>query len=140
MPTFIPDPSSTIRDSCQAYITLHYIHVSHHNVHTQTNTNHPRMNKHPNNVLPRPTPRSGWRVSLRRDVLAQASPLSPRWGLKEASREHHGISLRRDPSRLGEVFVRSKIWAGRLGDLSRNRVWVSPCSSRLGETGSLGRD
>jgi len=70
MPTFIPDPSSTIHDSSQAYIILHYIQVSHHNIPTQTNTNHPRMNKHPNSVLPRPVPRLGWRVSLRRDVLA----------------------------------------------------------------------
>ena len=86
-----------------------------------TNINHPRISKHPNRVLSRPTPRSGWRVTLRRDVLAQASPPSPRRGLEEACREHHGISLRRDPSRLGEVFTRSKIWAGRLGDLSR--IW-----------------
>jgi len=70
MPTFILDPSSTIHDPCQAYIILHYIHVSHHNIHTQTNTNHPRMNKHWNSVLPRLALRSGWRVSLRRAHFA----------------------------------------------------------------------
>ena len=84
MPIFIPNPSSTIHDSCQAYIIFHYIHVSHHNIHTQTKTNHPRINKLPNSVLPRPAPRSGWRVLLRRDVLTQASPLR----LGEGSRKH----------------------------------------------------
>ena len=146
MPTFIQDPSSTIHDSCQACIILHYIHVSHHTIHTQTNISHLIINKHPSSVLPRPTPRSGWRVSLRRDVLAQArrarlgEPPSPRRGLKEASREHHGISLRRDPSRLGEVFARLKIWAGRLGDLSRIGVWASLRQTHLGEPDLPGRD
>jgi len=68
----IPNPSSTIHESCQAYIIFHYIHVSHHNIHFQTNTNHSRTNQHPNSTLPRPAPRSGWKVSLRRDELAQA--------------------------------------------------------------------
>ncbi|QCE11821.1 hypothetical protein DEO72_LG10g3058 [Vigna unguiculata] len=57
-----------------------------------------------------------------------------------APREHHGISLRRDPSRLGEVFTRSKVRAGRLGDLSRNGVWASLRQTRLGESDSPGRD
>jgi len=61
------------RNSCQARTTLHYIHVSHHTIHAQTNINHSRMNEHPNSALPRPIPRSGWGISLRRDVLAQAS-------------------------------------------------------------------
>jgi len=92
----IPYPSSTIHESCQAYIIFHYIHVSHHNVHSQTNTNHPRTYKHPNSTLPRPTLRSGWRVSLRRDELAQASPLR----LGEGSKEHPETNA---GSRLGET-------------------------------------
>ncbi|QCE02582.1 hypothetical protein DEO72_LG8g597 [Vigna unguiculata] len=54
-------------------------------------------------------------TSLRPKDLAQArharsgeSP-SPRRGLEGASRNQCGISLRRDPSRLGEMFTRSKI-------------------------------
>jgi len=65
--------------------------------------------------------RSGETCSLRR-----ASP-SPRRGFDGALREHHGISLRRDPSRLGEVFPRSKLQAGRLGDLSCNSPRRAPC-------------
>jgi len=67
--------------------------------------------------------------------LAQArcarlgDPPSPRRGLEKASGNQRGISL----SSLKNL-------AGRLGDLSRKRVWSSPCPSRLGETSSLGRD
>ena len=110
MPTFILDPSYTIRDSCQARIILHYIHVSHHTIHTQTNINHLRLNEHPNSALPRPIPRSGWRR-----------------GLKRGNREQCGISLRQDPSRLGEMLARSKRRAGRLGDLSRRSLRRAPC-------------
>ena len=78
--------------------------------------------------------RSGETCSLRR------APPSPRQGFDGAPREHHGISLRRDPSRLGEVFTRSKVQMGRLGDLSRNGVWASRRQTRLGESDSLGRD
>jgi len=129
MPILIPNPTSTIHESCQTYLMLQciYIHISHHNVHTQTNINHSRTKKHPNNTWSRLAPRSGWRVLLRR-------------GLERASRNQCGISLRRDLSRPGEMFARSKFWAGRLGDPSRKLVWANPCLSHLGETGSLGRD
>jgi len=56
--------------------------------------------------------------------LAQAEgsrpgePPSPKRGLEKGSRSTRGISLRRDPSRLGEMLARSKSRAGRLGDLS----------------------
>jgi len=48
-------------------------------------------------------------------LLAQAEgsrssePPSPRRGLEKGRRSSHRISLRRDPSRLGETFARSKI-------------------------------
>jgi len=35
MPIFIPNPSSTIHESYQTYLVLQYIHISHHNIHTQ---------------------------------------------------------------------------------------------------------
>jgi len=85
-------------------------------------------------------------TSLRLEGLAQArssrpgEPPSPRRGLKKDSRSTRGISLRRDLSRLGEMLARSKSRAGRLGDLSRKSPGRAPCSSRLGKTGSLGRD
>ncbi|QCD89560.1 hypothetical protein DEO72_LG4g506 [Vigna unguiculata] len=57
----------------------------------------------------------GWRVSLRRDSLAQARqsrsgefPLRLSEGTKQ-EHEQRGTSLRRDPSRLGELSARSKI-------------------------------
>ncbi|QCD86863.1 hypothetical protein DEO72_LG3g1391 [Vigna unguiculata] len=72
--------------------------------------------------------------SLRLRGLAQARrarsgepPPSPRRGFDGALREHHGISLRRDPSRLSEVFPRSKVRPGRLGDLSCNSPRRAPC-------------
>ena len=67
-------------------------------------------NKHtaPYLALPRPAPRSGRRISLRRDMLAQESPLCLGEGSKK-SRNQRRISLRRDPSRLGEMFARSKV-------------------------------
>jgi len=39
----------------------------------------------------------GWRVSLRRDVLAQASPSSPRRGLKKGAGAHAGSHLGETP-------------------------------------------
>ncbi|QCD86454.1 hypothetical protein DEO72_LG3g977 [Vigna unguiculata] len=53
-------------------------------------------------------------TSLRLKGLAQVrrarsgEPPSPRRGLEKASRGQRGISLRRDPSRLGEMFARSE--------------------------------
>jgi len=84
--------------------------------------------------------------SLRLKGLAQArracsgEPPSPRRGLKKEGRSTCGILLRREPSRLGEMLARSKSLAGRLGELSRKSLERAPCSSRLGETSSLGRD
>jgi len=78
--------------------------------------------------------------------LAQArrarsgEPPSPRRGLEKESRSTCAVSLRRDPSRLGEMLTRSKRRAGRLGDLSRKSPRRAPCLSRLGETDPLGRD
>jgi len=71
--------------------------------------------------------------SLRLRGLAQAKrarsgePLSPRRGLEKGSRSTYGISLRRDPSRLGEMLARSKRRAGCLGDLSRRSPRRAPC-------------
>jgi len=110
------------------------------------NSNHKWVNTQPNTTLSRPIPRSGWRVSLRLKGLAQAKqprsgePPLPRWGLKKSIRKQCGISLRRDPSCLGEMLACSKIWAGRLGDLSHKLVWANPRLSHLGETGSPRRD
>jgi len=54
--------------------------------------------------------RSGEMCSLRRDVLAQTSlPLAKARAQKKKGHEQHGISLKRDPSRLGELPARSKV-------------------------------
>ncbi|QCD96861.1 hypothetical protein DEO72_LG6g1571 [Vigna unguiculata] len=53
--------------------------------------------------------------------LAQARPSrsggtpSPKRGLEGETRSHHGISLRRVPSRLGEMLARSKTRSGSPG-------------------------
>jgi len=84
--------------------------------------------------------RSGEMSSLRRDELAQASPTSPRRRLEEHPETNTGSRLGETPLAWARRSLAQKYWTGRLGDLSRKRGWASPCSSRLGETGSLGRD
>ena len=99
----------SIQDSCHTYMAIHHIYTYILTYkHTQAITTHPRATQRPNHTLSRPTPRSGGRASLRRDSLAQTSPPPPRRGLKTGTRNHCEISLRRDPSRLGEWFARSK--------------------------------
>ena len=70
----------------------------------------------------------------------QASPPSPRRGLKNRNRKQRGISLRRDPSRLGELFARSKIMSWPPGRPLAKKAWVSLCQTRLGKSDSPGRD
>jgi len=129
-------------------LTQSYSFISNllHNTQNQASIIHTKPRKQSHIALSCPAPRSGWRASLRLEGLAQArrsrpsKPHSPRRGLKKGSRSTRGISLRRDPSRLGEMLARSKSRAGRLGDLSHKSPGRAPYSSRLGETGSLGRD
>jgi len=89
---------------------------------------------------PNPSLRLRGFARARRAGSGEPPPPSPRRGFDEAPREHHGISLRRDPSRLGEVFTRSNVRTGRLGDLPRNGVWASLRQARLGEPNLPGRD
>jgi len=101
--------------------------------HTQAITTHPKATRQPNHTLSRPAPRSGGRASLRRESLAQTSPPPPRRGLETRNRNHYGISLRRDPSHLGEWFARSKMMSRSPGRLFEKEVWASLCQTRLGE-------
>jgi len=55
------------------YISHFIIYMSLIVTFTPTKTDHPEINKHSNSSLSRPAPRSGWGVSLSRDVLAHAS-------------------------------------------------------------------
>ena len=98
-------------------ITQSYSFISNfqHNTQNQASIIHTKLRKQSNIALPRPAPRSGWRVSLRQDVLAQASPLRLGEGSKKWSRSTRGISLRRDPSHLGEILARSKKHSRSLG-------------------------
>jgi len=64
---------------------------------------------------------------------------SPRRGLEGGTRSQRGILLRRVPSRLGEMFARSKVEQVAWATFCAKRVWASPCLSRLGKTGSLGQ-
>jgi len=73
-------------------------------------------------------------------VLAQASlPLA--WARVQKTRhEQHGISLKRDPSRLGELPARSKVERAAWATFRAINLGELPVSSRLGEMDSLGRD
>ncbi|QCD93671.1 hypothetical protein DEO72_LG5g1747 [Vigna unguiculata] len=81
--------------------------------------------------------------SLRLRGLAQASHPLRLGEAQEQERGQHGISLRRDPSRMGELPARSKVTAGSLGDhswrkrlrrASVNLTWAR--LARLGEFNS----
>jgi len=76
-----------------------------------TKTDHSGTNRHPNTARSRPTPRSGWGISLKRDSLAQAIPPSPRRGLKKEQESNAG-------SRLGETPL---AWASCV--LAQNTLW-----------------
>ncbi|QCE03898.1 hypothetical protein DEO72_LG8g1928 [Vigna unguiculata] len=78
--------------------------------------------------------RSGETCSLRR--------ASPRLGesTKKTRAWQHGISLKRDPSRLGELPARSKIERAARATFRAKNLGELPVSSRLGEIDSLGRD
>ena len=78
--------------------------------------------------------RSGETCSLKR------APPSPRRGFDGALREHHGISLRREPSRLVEVFPRSKFEQVAWATFRAIILGELPVSSRLGEMDSFRRD
>ena len=82
-------------------------------------------------TLSRPTPRSGWRVSLRRDVLAQASPLRLGEGSKKETRANAGSRLGETPLAWARYSLAQKNWAGRLSDLSLTKglgesLFISP--------------
>jgi len=97
----------------------------HHSNHTQAITNSPRAAKHSNHALSRLTPRSGWRVSLRRDGLVQASPLR----LGEGSKTKTGTNA---GSRLGETPL---AWARcSLAQKAELVAWATFRTKVLGES------
>jgi len=90
-------------------------HVFHHNNHIQASANHPRIiNNQCHTALPS--------SSLRLKGLVQTSPIRLGEGSKRGIVAPCGISLRRDPSRLGELLARSK--KGR-GSPERSFAWSS---------------
>ncbi|QCD78560.1 hypothetical protein DEO72_LG1g2196 [Vigna unguiculata] len=78
--------------------------------------------------------RSGETCSLRRASLSLGR------GYKNKGHEQHGISLKRDPSRLGELPARSKVERAAWATFRAKALGELPVSSRLGEVDSLGRD
>ncbi|QCD85874.1 hypothetical protein DEO72_LG3g395 [Vigna unguiculata] len=70
--------------------------------------NQSALDKYPNSGLPRPAPRSGSRVSLRRDVLAQASPLRLGEGLKRKVGAHVGSRLGENPLAWARCLLAQK--------------------------------
>jgi len=120
-----------------------YIHVNHHTIILSRNRSlgKDRVSRTQHGLTRQPSKMaisaghrraaSGDRRAVHENWLAQASLPSPR------REQQRGISLKRDPSRLGELPARSKGWASRLGEISSRDL---PVSSRLGEIDSLGRD
>ena len=148
--SYQPFQYNLMQNSCQPFIhnsQLAFLYHTHtyqaFNTDTQNQANiiHTRPRKTSHITLSRSAPRLGWRVSLRRDRLAQASPPSPRRGLeKNQGHEQRGISLKRDPSRLGELPARSKVERAAWATFRAEALGELPVSSRLGETDSPGRD
>ena len=102
MLSLIPTHSSTIHDSCQTCISYSIIYVS---IITQSfpiKTDHTGTSKSPIHNTASPS------ISPRLRGLAQASLPSLRLEHQKQGWGHHGISLKRDPSRLGEWPARSK--------------------------------
>jgi len=95
------------------YLMLQYIHISHHNIHTQPISIIQEPTSIQNSTLSRPAPRSGWRVSLKRDELAQVSPLRLGEGSRNGVETHAG-------SRLGETPL---AWARC--SLAQKSLWVA---------------
>jgi len=140
MLSLIPTHSSTIHESCQKYtscsITYMFIIIQSYS----TNMDHSGNIKHPNHSTVSPS------ISLRLRGLAQARRARsgeppPRLGESTKTRhEQHGISLKRDPSRLGELPARSKVERAAWATFRAINLGELPVSSRLGEMDSLGRD
>jgi len=73
---------------------------------------------------------------------ARSGEPPPRLGesTKKQGHEQHGISLKRDPSRLGELPARSKVERVAWATFRAKNLGELHVSSRLGEMDSLGRD
>jgi len=122
---------------------LHYIHITHHTIiqSYSTKIDHSGTIKHPKHSTISPS------TSLRLRGLAQARRArsgEPPSRLGESTKKtrawQHGISLKRDPSRLGELPARSKIERAARATFRAKNLGELPVSSRLGEIDSLGRD
>jgi len=141
MLSLIPTHSPTIHESYpRIYFLLRHIQVNHHKSYS-TNTDHSGNIKHPKHSTVSPS------ISLRLRGLAQARRARsgeppPRLGesTKKTRAWQHGISLKRDPSRLGELPARSKIERAARATFRAKNFDELPVSSRLGEMDSLGRD
>ena len=141
MPSLIPIHSSTIHESCQIYVSYSIIYMSIIRQSYSANMVHSGNIKQPKHSTISPS------ISLRLRGLAQARRARsgeppPRLGenTKKTRAWQHGISLKRDPSRLGELPARSKIERAAQATFRAKNFGELPVSSRLGEMDSLGRD
>jgi len=137
----IPTHSSTIHESCQKYTSYSIIYMSIIIQSYSTKINYSGTIKHPKHSIVSPS------TSLRLRGLAQARrarsgepPPSLRRERQKLGHGQHGISLKRDPSRLGELPARSKIERAARATFRAKNLGELPVSSRLGEMDSLGRD
>jgi len=73
-------------------------------------------------------------------MLAQASLPLAKARAQEQKQEQRGISLKRDPSRLGELPARSKVERAAWATFRAGALGEPPVLSRLGEIDSPGRD
>jgi len=136
----IPTHSSKIHESCQKYTPRSIIYMFIITQSYSTNMDHSGNIKHPIHSTVSPS------ISLRLRGLAQARHAHsgeppPRLGESTKARhEQRGISLKRDPSRLGELPARSKDERAAWATFCAWALGEPPVSSRLGETDSPGRD
>ena len=120
------------------YFMFHYIHVHHHtiilNQHGSLGKHQTSKSQHclAQHLAQAEGSRSGETCSLRR-----ASP-SPRRERQKQGHGQHGISLKRDPSLLGELPARSKVERAAWATFRAKNLGELPVSSRLGEMERLG--
>ena len=138
MPMLIPNPSFIIHESCYVYITLHYIHVPHRNIHTHQNRSS-RNKQTFKLIVVSPS------ASLRLRGLAQprrtrSRELPLRLGEGSRRKQKHSRDLAQArPLSPGRDARSLRNTVCRLGDHSWKKAQASLCYSRLGETSSLGR-
>jgi len=124
---FHANPSFVIQESYHIYLILHYIHITHHAF--IPNQNRPFKDKQ---IFNHSTVSPSTSLRLRDLTQARQSRLGeppPRLGerAQKQGQEQRGISLKRDPSRLGELPARSKVERVAWATFRAKKPGRAPC-------------